>query len=317
MPTSEKQTKGKKTSTSPEGLEENLKKGTAELLVLFLLREREMYINEMTETLAARSGGRLNLSFPYAIIYRLLDIHYIELGESGSRLTAAAASITGPRRRAAPIWRNCCPCWTALWAASIRSCRERRGRSMDRLNRKKHEYLRRVRRSLVCPRRERARLLSTARRAVDAFLEENPEADENDWETGAGKPGGICLRTLVCLYTRGLGTGSKTPHFPDTNSNRDPASLCSRCSSLVTIYQYSARTASGTFCFHSGPPSGWNIETAMIPTLCHASARQRVSIFSYHITCKKVEKYNGPCLYFRNHFVTIIISRSLCLTRIT
>ncbi len=81
MPTSEKQTKGKKTSTSPEGLEENLKKGTAELLVLFLLREREMYINEMTETLAARSGGRLNLSFPYAIIYRLLDIHYIELGE--------------------------------------------------------------------------------------------------------------------------------------------------------------------------------------------------------------------------------------------
>lgn len=71
----------KKTSASPEGLEENLKKGIAELLVLFLLREREMYINEMADVLAARSGGRLNISFPYAIIYRLLDAGYIALGD--------------------------------------------------------------------------------------------------------------------------------------------------------------------------------------------------------------------------------------------
>lgn len=71
----------KKTSTTPECLEENLKKGISELLVLFLLREREMYINEMTETLSERSGGRLNISFPYAIIYRLLDAHFIELGD--------------------------------------------------------------------------------------------------------------------------------------------------------------------------------------------------------------------------------------------
>ena len=74
----------KKTSTSPEGLEENLKKGITELLVLFLLREREMYINEMTEALSRRSGGQLNISFPYAIIYRLLDSHFIELADKCS-----------------------------------------------------------------------------------------------------------------------------------------------------------------------------------------------------------------------------------------
>lgn len=76
-----KSTGKRKTSTSPEGLEENLKKGITELLVLFLLREKEMYINEMTEALSERSGGRLNISFPYAIIYRLLDARFIELGD--------------------------------------------------------------------------------------------------------------------------------------------------------------------------------------------------------------------------------------------
>lgn len=80
MPADGNQTRGKKTSTSPEGLEENLKKGLTELLVLYLLREREMFIHEMTGQLLERSGGRLNISFPYAVIYRLLDAGYIELG---------------------------------------------------------------------------------------------------------------------------------------------------------------------------------------------------------------------------------------------
>lgn len=80
MPADAQKGKGKKTSTSPEGLEENLKKGITELLVLYLLREREMFINEMTEQLLERSGGQLNISFPYAVIYRLLDAGYIELG---------------------------------------------------------------------------------------------------------------------------------------------------------------------------------------------------------------------------------------------
>ncbi|NCE64031.1 PadR family transcriptional regulator [Pseudoflavonifractor sp. 524-17] len=93
MSTEEPKTRGKKkTSTSPEGLEENLKKGSSELLILFLLREQEMYINEMAERLSQRSGGRLNISFPYAIIYRLLDAHYIELG-------AKTAAPDGRRRQ--------------------------------------------------------------------------------------------------------------------------------------------------------------------------------------------------------------------------
>ena len=71
----------KKISTSPECLEENLKKGITELLILFLLQEKDMYINEITDTLLTRSGGRLNITFPYAVIYRLLDAHYIELGD--------------------------------------------------------------------------------------------------------------------------------------------------------------------------------------------------------------------------------------------
>lgn len=71
----------KKKSVSPEGLEENLKKGVSEVLVLFLLREREMYVNELTEALTKRSGGQLNIVFPYAVLYRLLDAHYIRESE--------------------------------------------------------------------------------------------------------------------------------------------------------------------------------------------------------------------------------------------
>ncbi|MCI8476884.1 MAG: PadR family transcriptional regulator [Oscillospiraceae bacterium] len=79
--TRSKRGRKKKISVSPEGMEENLKKGVAEMLVLFLLKEREMYVNELTEELENRSDGRLHITFPYAIIYRLLDTHYIELGE--------------------------------------------------------------------------------------------------------------------------------------------------------------------------------------------------------------------------------------------
>ena len=84
---------------------------------------------------------------------------------------------------------------------------------MDRLNRKKHEYLRRVRRSLVCPRREQARLLSTARRAVDAFLEENPEADENDWETGLGSPEEFASELLSACTPKDLAQAVKRRIF--------------------------------------------------------------------------------------------------------
>lgn len=64
-------------SGSAAGLEENLKKALSEMLVLFLLREKDMYINEITATLSERSGGRLHLVFPYTIIYRMIDYKYI------------------------------------------------------------------------------------------------------------------------------------------------------------------------------------------------------------------------------------------------
>lgn len=71
----------KKISVSPEAMEESLKKGVSEMLVLFLLAQGEKYVGEMTEMLYQRSGGRLDISFPYAIIYRLLDARYIQLAD--------------------------------------------------------------------------------------------------------------------------------------------------------------------------------------------------------------------------------------------
>lgn len=59
-------------------LEENLKKALTELLVLFLLNEKECYIVELTEALRQRSGGALDIVFPYGAIYRLENEGYIQ-----------------------------------------------------------------------------------------------------------------------------------------------------------------------------------------------------------------------------------------------
>lgn len=62
---------------SPASLEENLKKALTELLVLFLLSQREYYIGELTEAIREKSGGTLNIVFPYAAIYRMSRGAYI------------------------------------------------------------------------------------------------------------------------------------------------------------------------------------------------------------------------------------------------
>lgn len=59
---------------------------------------------------------------------------------------------------------------------------------MDPLTRKKRDYLRQVRRCLALPRPEKKRLLDTARQAVDAFVEENPQADDALWRSALGTP---------------------------------------------------------------------------------------------------------------------------------
>ena len=58
-------------------LEENLKKALTELLILYLLSEREYYIGELTATLHERSGGVLTIVFPYSAVYRLQQSGHI------------------------------------------------------------------------------------------------------------------------------------------------------------------------------------------------------------------------------------------------
>ena len=58
-------------------LEENLKKALTELLVLFLLSEKDCYIGELTAAINTRSHGALNIVFPYGAIYRLEEAGFI------------------------------------------------------------------------------------------------------------------------------------------------------------------------------------------------------------------------------------------------
>lgn len=64
-------------SGSLAGMENNFKKAITELLVLFLLDERDMYINEITAELCRRSEEQFQIVFPYAVIYRMVRFGYI------------------------------------------------------------------------------------------------------------------------------------------------------------------------------------------------------------------------------------------------
>ena len=59
-------------------MEDNLKKALSELLVLALLHQREHHAPELTDAIAVHSGGAVNISFPYAILYRMIDHGYIQ-----------------------------------------------------------------------------------------------------------------------------------------------------------------------------------------------------------------------------------------------
>ena len=58
-------------------MEENLKKAVTEMLVLALLRGEDMYATQITQALEERSGGSLNIVFPYSVLYRLISFGYI------------------------------------------------------------------------------------------------------------------------------------------------------------------------------------------------------------------------------------------------
>lgn len=68
----------KATSGAPEGIRESLKKATTEMLVLFLLKQKNMYTYEMMSTVEKLSEGRITFNTLYQAIYRLQGFGYIE-----------------------------------------------------------------------------------------------------------------------------------------------------------------------------------------------------------------------------------------------
>lgn len=59
-------------------MEENLKKALSEMLVLALLHERDYYALELTSAITERSNGAISITFPYAILYRMIEQQYIQ-----------------------------------------------------------------------------------------------------------------------------------------------------------------------------------------------------------------------------------------------
>lgn len=59
-------------------LEENLKKALMELMVLALLHERDYHVPELTQALASRSEGAVNVAFPYAALYRMIEDGFVQ-----------------------------------------------------------------------------------------------------------------------------------------------------------------------------------------------------------------------------------------------
>ena len=48
------------------------------MLVLALLHERDYYALELAPAIAERSGGAISITFPYAILYRMIEQQYIQ-----------------------------------------------------------------------------------------------------------------------------------------------------------------------------------------------------------------------------------------------
>lgn len=59
-------------------MEENLKKALSEMLVLALLHERDYYALELAPAIMERSNGAISITFPYAILYRMIEQQYIQ-----------------------------------------------------------------------------------------------------------------------------------------------------------------------------------------------------------------------------------------------
>ena len=64
-------------SGTTASINDQLKKATTEMLVLFVLRQKPMYTYEMMNTIERLSEGRLSFNTLYQAIYRLRDFGYI------------------------------------------------------------------------------------------------------------------------------------------------------------------------------------------------------------------------------------------------
>jgi PadR family transcriptional regulator PadR len=65
-------------SGTAEGMRENFKKATVEMLILHLLTENPMYVYKMIQSFDAKSKGYYTVSTLYPAIYRLMKFGYIE-----------------------------------------------------------------------------------------------------------------------------------------------------------------------------------------------------------------------------------------------
>lgn len=64
-------------SGTPAGMREAMKKATTEMMVLFLLRQKNMYVYEMIQEVARLTGGVLTFNTLYIAIYRLQEREFI------------------------------------------------------------------------------------------------------------------------------------------------------------------------------------------------------------------------------------------------
>lgn len=70
------QMKNRQTDTT--AFEGNLKKALTEMIMLFLLSEKDCFIGELTAAIKDRSGEKLNIVFPYGAVYRMQNDGLIE-----------------------------------------------------------------------------------------------------------------------------------------------------------------------------------------------------------------------------------------------
>ena len=76
---------GKSKTGTPASIKELLKKATTEMMVLLLLRRKNMYTYEMMSEIECISNGVLTFNTLYQAIYRLKEFNYIE--ESGKQIS--------------------------------------------------------------------------------------------------------------------------------------------------------------------------------------------------------------------------------------